>query len=224
MPKEKLIDCPALRMRSDSYPFGNRVPRTVRMLRIVTADPMPATGFSYIKGDIPVAPVDEIFKVWTNSHGAVAAVLPNGTRLGLHPEEFEIETWHDLSTEATVGLVDFGFGDRTMKVTQEAYSIFLAREAAAREKIEALQERMNVADQRIDELESQLIESRKITLSGCEFSEDELIHRAVRAASGTHRRGTQRWIAMKDAFGCGSGVAHALCRRFGFDPDEMVKP
>jgi len=85
-------------------------------------------------------------------------------------------------------------------------------------------ENAQAAERRVDELESQLIESRKITLSGCEFSEDELIRRAVRAASGTHRRGTQRWIAMKDAFGCGSGVAHALCRRFGFDPDEMVKP
>ena len=89
---------------------------------------------------------------------------------------------------------------------------------------EDLQQRLNAAHQRIGELESQLIESRKITLSGCEFSEHELIERAVRAASGTHRRGTQRWVAMKDAFGCGSGVANALCRRFGFDPDEMVKP
>lgn len=151
MPEEKRVDCPALRMRSDSYPFGNRVPRTVRMLRTVTADPMPVTEFSYIKRDIPVATVDQIFKVWTNSHGAVAAVLPNGTRLGLRPEEFEIETWHDLSTEATVGLVDFGFDDRTTKVTQEAYLIFLAREAASREKIDALQLRLNAADQRIDD-------------------------------------------------------------------------
>lgn len=89
---------------------------------------------------------------------------------------------------------------------------------------DALQLRLNEADQRIDELESQLIESRKITLSGCEFSEHELIGRAVRAATGRYRRGTQRWVAMKDAFGCGSGVAHALCFRFGFHPDEMVKP
>lgn len=89
---------------------------------------------------------------------------------------------------------------------------------------DALQQRLNAADQRIDELEPQPIESRKITLSGCEFSEQELIGRAVRAASGTHRQGTQRWVAMKAAFGCGSGVANALCRRFGFDPDEVVKP
>jgi hypothetical protein len=91
-------------------------------------------------------------------------------------------------------------------------------------KDDALQLRLNAADQRIDELESQLIDSRKITLSGCEFSEHELIGKAVRAASGTSRRGTLRWVAMKDAFCCGSGVAHALCRRFGFDPDETVRP
>ena len=88
----------------------------------------------------------------------------------------------------------------------------------------ALQQRLTAADERVDVLEAQLAESRKITLSGCEFSEHELISRAVRAASGTSRRGTQRWVAMRDAFGCGSGVANALCRRFGFDPDEMVKP
>ena len=120
--------------------------------------------------------------------------------------------------------VDFGIDGRSVRVSQEAYSIFLAREEAEREKIAALQQRLTAADERVDVLEAQLAESRKITLSGCEFSEHELISRAVRAASGTSRRGTQRWVAMRDAFGCGSGVANALCRRFGFDPDEMVKP
>lgn len=90
--------------------------------------------------------------------------------------------------------------------------------------IEKLEQRLTAADERADVLEAQLAESRKITLSGCEFSEHDLIRRAVRAASGASRRGTQRWVAMKDAFGCGSGVANALCHRFGFDPDEMVKP
>jgi len=50
MPTENQIDCPALHQRSDSYPFGDRVPRTVRMLKTVTADPMPGIGFAYIKG------------------------------------------------------------------------------------------------------------------------------------------------------------------------------
>lgn len=89
---------------------------------------------------------------------------------------------------------------------------------------DALQLRLNEADQRIDELTAQQAESRVITLSGCEFSEHELLRTAVRMVTGTSRRGTLRWVAMKDAFCCGSGVAHALCQRFGFDPDETVKP
>jgi len=48
--------------------------------------------------------------------------------------------------------VDFGIDGRSVRVSQEAYGIFLAREASAREKIEALQQRLNEADQRIDEL------------------------------------------------------------------------
>ncbi|WP_285355411.1 hypothetical protein [Pseudomonas sp. lyk4-R2A-10] len=89
---------------------------------------------------------------------------------------------------------------------------------------DALQQRLNAADQRIDELTTRQAESRTISLSGCEFTEDELVGKAVRAVTGTSRRGTLRWVAMKDAFCVGSGVAHALCRRFGFDPDETVQP
>lgn len=55
--------------------------------------------------------------------------------------------------------VDFGIDGRAVRVSQEAYSIFLAREAAAREKIAALQQRLNAADQRIDELTTQNAEA-----------------------------------------------------------------
>jgi hypothetical protein len=99
MPTENRIDCPALHKRSNSYPFGDRVPCTVRMLKTVTADPMPVIGFAYIKGDIPICPENQIFPAWTNSHGAVAAVLPNGKHLGLRPAEFEVDTWHDIAQE-----------------------------------------------------------------------------------------------------------------------------
>ena len=99
MPTENRIDCPALHKRSNSYPFGDRVPCTVRMLKTVTADPMPIIGFAYIKGDIPVCRENQIFPAWTNSHGAVAAVLPNGKHLGLRPAEFEVDTWHDFAQE-----------------------------------------------------------------------------------------------------------------------------
>ncbi|WP_256583292.1 hypothetical protein [Pseudomonas sp. SWI44] len=99
MPTENKVDCPALHKRSSSYPFGDRVPRTVRMLKTVTADPMPGIGLAYIKGDAPVAKAGQIYPVWTNSHGAVTAAMEDGTRLGLRPAEFEVESWHHLAAE-----------------------------------------------------------------------------------------------------------------------------
>jgi hypothetical protein len=101
MPPENKIDCPALHKRSDSYPFGDRVPRTVRMLKTVTADPMPGIGLAYIKGDAPVAKEGQTYRVWTNSHGAVTAVMGSGVRLGLRPAEFEVDSWHHLAGEPT---------------------------------------------------------------------------------------------------------------------------
>ncbi|KPW31371.1 Uncharacterized protein ALO87_00812 [Pseudomonas syringae pv. apii] len=67
------------------------------------------------------------------------------------------------------------------------------------------------------------IPSRTIMLSGCEFTEHELLARAVRAVSGSRRNTMPRWGLVRDAFGTGSGVATALCRRFGLDPDEVLK-
>ncbi|RON88472.1 DUF4406 domain-containing protein [Pseudomonas fluorescens] len=105
MPTENTIDCPALHKRSKSYPFGDRVPRTVKMFTTVTADPMPGVASALLQGDAPICREGEIFSVWTNSHGAVAAVLPNGKHLGLRPAEFEVDTWHDLSpAPASAGL------------------------------------------------------------------------------------------------------------------------
>ncbi|WP_241653199.1 hypothetical protein [Pseudomonas alkylphenolica] len=65
--------------------------------------------------------------------------------------------------------------------------------------------------------------SRTITLAGCEYTEDDLIGTAVRCVSGTSRQKTPRWVLMMDAFVCGSGVAQALCRRYGLDPDEGLR-
>lgn len=73
------------------------------------------------------------------------------------------------------------------------------------------------------QLEQQKGLSRIITLSGCEFTEDDLLARAVRGVSGTGRQKRPRWALMTDVFLCGSGVAHALCRRFGLDPDEDLR-
>lgn len=52
----------------------------------------------------------------------------------------------------------------------------------------------------------------------------KLLERAVRNARAQRGRGYHpRWTAVSDAFGLGSTFSQQLCRRFGLDPDEMVK-
>ena len=64
-------------------------------------------------------------------------------------------------------------------------------------------------------------------LSGVEIEEEDLIERVVRNVKGPSRYrskyGTARWVLVRDAFGVGSGVACALCRKYGFDPDENLR-
>ncbi|TCV51354.1 DUF4406 domain-containing protein [Pseudomonas sp. 460] len=116
MTMEPQIDCPALHHRGKGYPFGERVPRSVRMVKTVTADPMPVIGFAYITGAVPTAVISQTFNAWTNSQGAVAAVMPDGQRLGLKPGEFEVSSWHDASPQKLIylsgpmtGLPDLNF-------------------------------------------------------------------------------------------------------------------
>ncbi|MDD1009340.1 MULTISPECIES: DUF4406 domain-containing protein [Pseudomonas] len=113
---EPEIDCPALHHRAQGYPFGDRVPHTVRMVKTVTADPMPVIGFTYITGAVPTAVISQTFRAWTNSYGAVAAVMSDGQCLGLKPGEFEVCTWHDATPQKPIylsgpmtGLVDLNF-------------------------------------------------------------------------------------------------------------------
>lgn len=53
-----------------------------------------------------------------------------------------------------------------------------------------------------------------------------LLKRAVTNARARDRRkgeGHPRWVAVMDVFALGSTYAHELCRRYGLNPDEMVK-
>jgi hypothetical protein len=58
-----------------------------------------------------------------------------------------------------------------------------------------------------------------------DIPDEELLRRVIthcRAAvpkSRTH----YRWVAVMETFQLGSGYAMELCRRFGLDPDELVK-
>lgn len=64
-------------------------------------------------------------------------------------------------------------------------------------------------------------------LSGVVIEEEDLIEQVVRNVKGPskyrYKHGKQRWALVRDAFGVGSGVANALCRRYGLDPDEYLR-
>lgn len=86
---------PAVRHQSDHYPprFAGLVPLLVRPTMVVRPDwPIPLIDPK--ARDMAVVPT-EVYPVWTNSHGAVTAYLPDGERLGLKPNEFEVVTWFD---------------------------------------------------------------------------------------------------------------------------------
>lgn len=71
-------DSPALSYQSEHYPssWHGKVPRRVRLTTRVWSD-FPFKFLEVEKGvEVPV---------WVNSHGAVAAILPNGDTLGLKP-------------------------------------------------------------------------------------------------------------------------------------------
>lgn len=55
--------------------------------------------------------------------------------------------------------------------------------------------------------------------------DDELLARAVRSALPSPNRGkVPRWSFVMDRFMAGSTLAHALCRRFGLNPDDIKDP
>jgi len=70
-------------------------------------------------------------------------------------------------------------------------------------------------------------EAEVMKLSGCEIEERDLIRQVIRNLKGPSKyrskHGQFRWALVRDAFGVGSGVATALCREFGFDPEEMIR-
>jgi hypothetical protein len=60
---------------------------------------------------------------------------------------------------------------------------------------------------------------RDETLAG---SGDDLVKRFLHGFK-TSNTGYPLWVRVKDAFGHGSNVSQAICRKYGFDPDLRVK-
>ena len=83
---------PALKEKSAHYPvrWNGRTPKTIRMLQTVMPDAFCAMG------ERPMhATCGAEYPAWTNSHGAVCAVFPNGEHLGVKPGEFEVVEWFE---------------------------------------------------------------------------------------------------------------------------------
>lgn len=83
-------ECPAMKMLYAQYPerYNKRVPLKVRMLQTVVPD----LPFALEPGTEALAGLN--YYVWVNSYGAVSAILDNGYKLGLEPNEFEVTEWH----------------------------------------------------------------------------------------------------------------------------------
>lgn len=64
------------------------------------------------------------------------------------------------------------------------------------------------------------------TPSVADYSDEDLLRRAVRNARDPNKRGRSnaaRWVHVMEVFALGSTYAAQLCRRFDLDPDEMVR-
>lgn len=92
---------PALSFRSEHYPsrFEGRVPRRVR---IVAPHVMPDYPIALLAAEYRglVARFGDEFDAWTNSHGAVAIIFPDGRQLGVKPDEFEVIEWYGAEVPA----------------------------------------------------------------------------------------------------------------------------
>jgi hypothetical protein len=56
-----------------------------------------------------------------------------------------------------------------------------------------------------------------------DIPDNELLSRIVRNVRAQRGRKQYRWAAIMDLTTLGSGYSMQLCRRFGIDPDEIIK-
>lgn len=62
-----------------------------------------------------------------------------------------------------------------------------------------------------------------MNLAGNDIKDRDLIWGVMHNMRGDNRSGTPRWVLVRNLFAVGSTVAHALCREFELDPDEVLK-
>ena len=86
----KVFDSPALIRRANGYPLDWRgqVPLTVKLTKNVQSD-LPIGDPHKL-----LAISSDEYPVWVNSYGAVAIVYPNGSTLGVKPDEFTVTRFH----------------------------------------------------------------------------------------------------------------------------------
>lgn len=88
----RMHESPAFQYKSDDYPYGERQPYKVKMLKTITSDiPYMVLEETAEKG--------EIYEVYTNSNGAMSVYLPSGDKLGIKPGEFEIVKFYEDGDE-----------------------------------------------------------------------------------------------------------------------------
>lgn len=100
--KEKgQYDSPALYQRTPEYPYGDQIPRRIRMRRTVTSATQLEEASALLSARMPtVAIIGMDLPVWTNVDGTVSAVFPDGEKLALNAEDFDVLDWDAVKSNA----------------------------------------------------------------------------------------------------------------------------
>ncbi len=61
-----------------------------------------------------------------------------------------------------------------------------------------------------------------LNLAGNAYDERRLLAYVMKHMRSPTRYTQPRWAVVRDMFGVGSTVAHALCREFDLDPDDLL--
>lgn len=92
---------PALYQRTTEYPYGDHVPKRIRMRRTVTSALQPGGTWGMLSARLPaVAIIGMSVQAWTNVDGTVSAVVSGGEKLALNADDFEVLDWDVVISNA----------------------------------------------------------------------------------------------------------------------------